>query len=85
MKRHQANRLLADLEANHNDGTVARKLKKAGAYDLVTGKELPTYVYRLVCGHLVPIITVPLPSTTLSLWCERDGCRRHRDIAERLT
>lgn len=76
--------LLARLETSHNDGKIRAALAKVQAVDL-DGNALPTYVYRLICGHLVSVVAYPLDERrTLSLYCERDGCGRHRDIVLRM-
>lgn len=77
-------RLLDRLAIDHRDGVVARSLRKAAAYDLDNGAALASFVYRLTCGHLVQVVSRPLPPNVYGLYCEKDGCRRTRDIAEQL-
>lgn len=45
-------------------------------------RDLPTFVYRMTCGHLVQVISTPLPRGTLDLYCEK--CQAHRDLVDQL-
>lgn len=65
------NRALRLLERSHDDTKVrdALRRRKHLVTDAITGEPAPHFVYRLSCGHLVAIFTVPLPEGTTYLFC----------------
>jgi hypothetical protein len=67
---------LRQLERVHDDTKVRDALGriKAVAIDPRSGLPTPCYVYRLSCGHLVSVWTVPLPERTTALYCVEGDC-----------
>jgi hypothetical protein len=59
------------LERSNDDGRIRDALghRRKLVVDAVSGEPLPCYVYRLECGHIVPIWSVPLPPETRALYC----------------
>lgn len=81
------NRLLARLDGVHDDVKLRAALANYAAVDL-DGRPIPSFIYRLVCGHLVQLLSIPVeawgPDAPLELYCPRSSCRATRDIVERL-
>lgn len=76
--------LLRVLEQSNDDRAVEAALRNAAPLvrDAASGKPMPAYYYRLVCGHLIVVWTTPLPTDQTELFCER--CQRVRGVVEQL-
>lgn len=79
-------RALRLLERSHSDHKVSDALgrRKYLVTDALTGEPVPHFIYRLECGHLVAIYTVPLPSNVRALFCSECSPKRDRLIVELL-
>lgn len=79
---------LALLERSNDDPRIRATLGRPGvaalARDAISGEPVPHYVYRLECGHIIVVWTLPLPEGTADLYCEaHEGGRRCR-VVEKL-